>query len=221
VSIGVAVVAHESRRKAANELAERVDVNANLVSFDNGTLGCEGNHLRVLRTLALTGFDWCVILEDDAEPVDDFRFHVKHALAHTPGLIVGLYLGTGNPSGQPQRQIRAATIVAARHNYAWITADCLIGSVGYVIRTSLIADMLPTITARMGELPLRISRWAQDWGVKICYTVPSLVNHADAEPIGHPPGQPRSIRRAWSYGTRENWDTPAVPLGHCNEWSQP
>lgn len=217
MNLGVAVVAHDSRYHAAHWLADKVD--ASMVSFDNGTLGCEGNHLRVLTTLALTGFDWCVILEDDAQPVDDFRFHVEHALAFTPGLIVGLYLGTGNPSGQPQRQIRQAVLAAQSLRRAWISGDCLIGSVGYVIRTALIADMLPIIGRRTEELPLRISRWAQEWGVKICYTVPSLVNHADADPIGHPPGQPRAARRAWSYGTRRNWDTPAVPLGHCNNWS--
>ena len=215
----VGVVAHESRRETAQEVADKAG--ALIVSFDDGAMGCAGNHAALLHMLAQAGADWSVVVEDDAQPVDDFPVHVERALAFTPAPIVGLYLGTGNPSGQPQRQIRAASIVAARRDLAWIIADCLIGSVGYAIRTSLIEGMLPEIAERAEEWPLRVTRWAQDWGIQVAYTVPSLVDHADLEPVGHPPGAPRSIRRAWKHGTRRNWNTAAVPLGYCNEWSTP
>ena len=220
VKVAVGVVAHEDRFERAERLCHTVG--AVTCGLDDGALGCAGNHMLVLSKLV--GFDdadWCLVLEDDAV-VDPATFvaQVKAALGCAPAPIVGLYLGTGNPSGQPQRQIRQAVADATPHK-AWITADCLIGSVGYAIRTSLIEAMLREIADADGEFPLRVSRWAQQWDFDICYTMPSLVDHADDDPIGHPASQPRAQRRAWAYGTRENWDTGAVPLGHCNDWSKP
>ena len=223
VRIAVGVVAHKTRRERAERLAE--DVGAVVCNVDDGTLACAGNHLQVLGLLALLDADWCVVLEDDAMPVPNFPFYVKRALAHAPAPIVGLYLGTGNPSGQPQRQIGAAMRVA--RNRAWITADCLIGSVGYAIRVAspdglfiAIPEMLRWIAGDDSEFPLRVSRFAQEWGVGVCYTVPSLVDHYDGDPIGSTTWPARSVRKAWRFGVRDDWDTPAVALGFCNDWSK-
>lgn len=196
------------------------------LNLDDGTLGCAGNHALVLSRLAAAARDydcWCVVLEDDAVPVEDFRHHLTRALEHAPEPIVGLYLGTGNPSGEIQRQIRQAVLAAQKSNNAWIVSDCLIGSVGYALRASLITPMLGYITDRDEELPLRISRWAQQNNVAICYTMPSLVNHEDGPSVIAPyrvqPGITPSPRAAWNYGTRRQWNTGAVRMGHCPNWS--
>lgn len=225
--IAVGIVAHESRRAAADRLAGLTD--AEIVHVDDGTLGCARNHLAVLGLLAGYDTEWSVVLEDDAVPVGDFRTQVMRALVHAPAPLIGLYMGTGNPSGQVQRQMSAALMVAERRKLGWISADCLIGSVGYVIRTSLIDQMLPELDvtntaaearyARV-EFPLGLSRWAQNWGMPIAYTMPSLVDHADDTPIGYRPDEPRSVRKAWRWGIRTNWATQAVPLGYCNGWSE-
>ena len=216
--IVIGVVAHNQRRKQAEKLAEQVG--ASVCLFDDGTLKCEGNHLEVLRLLHCYDADWVVVLEDDAAPQPGFGIDVRAALRNPPAPVIGLYLGTGNPSGEPQRQIKAAVDAAKAQGAAWLLADCLIGSVGYAVRGSHIADMLDFITGRDEELPLRISRWAQARGHFIGYTQPSLVDHRDDEPIGRPWRGPHFLpRKAWNYGTRENWDTPAVRIGHCPVWS--
>jgi hypothetical protein len=219
VSIVIGVVAHQSRKETAQQL--RRDVGGAVCSFDDGTLGCEGNHIQVLRALARRHVDWCVILEDDAIPCKDFRQRVKEALPFAPAPIVGLYLGTGNPSGAVQRTIGVAVRAAAEKNAAWITSDCLIGSVGYAVRIRLITPLLAEIVNRDEELPLRISRWAQAAEISICYTQPSLVNHTDGPPVGFTGGA-RSERRAWNFHPRtlRNWDTKAVQLGDCGMWSR-
>lgn len=217
--IATGIVAHQSRVEQAECLAEQVG--AVICNVDDGTLQCAGNHGTVLSLLVCADADWVVCLEDDAEPVPGFAFHLQQALAHTPAPIVGLYLGTGNPSGQPQRQIRQAVLKADVTGAAWILGDCLIGSVGYVIRSSLIPDLLGALPEEEGEYPLRVSRWAQRWELPVAYTIPSLVNHADDDPVGHPVGQLRSTRRAWMCGSREDWDTGAVELGRCDGWSSP
>lgn len=220
----VGIVAHERRRVQAERLAQ--EVHAAVCNIDDGTLGCEGNHVAVLHMLSLLDADWCVVLEDDAVVTPDFLSHVKRALEHAPAPIVGLYLGTGNPSGEVQRQIRQAVMEATDLSRAWIVGDALIGAVGYAIRASLIPDMLGWIAGDYdAEHPLRISRWAQDWDLRVAYTQPSLVDHADNTPIGYSAEEfqkvPGGRRKAWNYGSQENWHTPAVELGHCPGWSAP
>jgi hypothetical protein len=217
VSIAIGIVAHVSR--AATARALRNDVGAVALNVDDGTLACEGNHIAVLRALAYRHVDWCVVLEDDAWPVRDFRTQVKNALAHAPAPVVGLYLGYGNPSGETQRVTGLAARTAKEQGKAWIVGDCLIGSVGYAVRIRMVEPMLDDISQRGEELALRITRWAQSWNVGICYTAPSLVDHADGVPIDGPMHR-RSERKAWYCGTRSNWDTGNVVLGYCPGWSR-
>jgi hypothetical protein len=222
VTIVVGIVAHTSRAETARVL--RRAVGASVCVFDDGSLRCEGNHIAVLNELSYRHADWCVVLEDDAQPVNNFRVHVKEALLHAPAPVVGLYLGTGNPSGAAQRTIGVAVRAAIERDWAWIVGDCLIGSVGYALRIRHAADLLADINGREGELPLRISRWAQSRDVPVCYTRPSLVDHADGEPVDCAmlaPGGRRGERRAWDYGTRKRWDTPAMVLGVVPGWSRP
>lgn len=211
----IGIVAHRSRSERAAELAYGLKAAAGNV--DDGELGCAGNHIEVLQQFASFEADWCCVLEDDAVPVRDFRHHLRQALDNAPEPIVGLYLGTGNPSGEVQIQIRQAVVTAREQRLAWILGDCLIGSVGYVVHADLRSDMLDYIRDRDEELPLRISRWVQHRGIGVCYTTPSLVDHDDTDTVDGP--AVRSERKAWSYGTRPNYDTPAVRLGHCPRWS--
>jgi hypothetical protein len=222
------VVAHRQRMERALELAD--EVGADVVNVDDGTLGCEGNHLQVLKELTEIEPDWAVVLEDDAQPVPDFHDQLRAALEHTPAHIVSLYLGTGNPSYQVQTQIGIAVRAAQELHRSWVLGDCLIGSVGYAVSGWLAQAMLPGIVERTGELPLRISRWAQQWEFKVAYTMPSLVEHADGTPIGYSEQEMANLRaakvvgsqrRAWSYGTPARWDTPVVELGYCPGWSSP
>lgn len=219
----VGVVAHPERREMATKLAEAVG--ADTISWDDGTRGdtltrCAAGHIRVLSGLREIDAPWVCVLEDDAIPVDDFLFHVKHALERTPARLVGLYLGTSGLT-ETQAQIKRAVAAAKDTSRAWILADCLIGSVGYVVESWLLPDIIGFIEGRSKEeLPLRISRWAQARRFDVAYTQPSLVDHNDGDSVGKPfraPGFPK--RRAWSYGTRHNWDTPTVKLGHCPIWS--
>lgn len=215
MDVTIGVVAHESRLERAETLI--LGLQAEAAYVDDGTLGCAGNHQVVLRQMDDPNTEWRVVLEDDAVPVHGFRGHVRRALAHAPAPVVGFYLGTGNPSGEVQIQIRQAVVAAKERRLAWIVGDCLIGSVGYAVHDGFCDEMLDYIWDRDEELPLRISRWAQARGVEVCYTCPSLVDHDDTDTVDGP--AVRSERRAWAFGVPGNWDTPSVRLGHCPKWS--
>jgi GR25 family glycosyltransferase involved in LPS biosynthesis len=227
VDLAVGIVAHPDRDEMATELGK--SLSAEVASFDTRALGkttdmaCAINHIVVLDWL-LHAASWIVVLEDDAVPVKDFRFHVKQAVTHAPSPFVSFYLGTGNAVSETQQQIRRAVGIARDNGDAWIVGDCLIGSVGYAVRGDVAEDMVEFIDSRAGrgeELPLRISRWAQDRGHPVAYTMPSLVDHDDGESIGRPYRSDFPKRKAWYHGTRDNWNTKATLLGYCPTWSKP
>jgi hypothetical protein len=223
----ITIVAHSQRAQQAENLAKQVGATITWDAREHlklGTnLGCALTHLDALKNFSVneTSSEWVTVLEDDAQPVTHFNDYLAGCLEYAPAPIVGLYLGTGNPSGESQRQIRQAVVTAQQRNLAWITADCLIGSVGYAIETHLLPDLIDFIDGRDEELPLRITRWAQDRNINICYTQPSLVNHDDTDSIGNPWRGPKRLqRRAWSFGGRNCWCTGSTKLGYCPIWSK-
>lgn len=223
----IGIVAHHTRADMAHDLVTRLEAEVCLVdqygpgSLQDGVRRCSFNHLKVLSELqALAANDeWCVVLEDDSIPVPGFRTHAARALECAPSPLVGFYLGQGIPSGIVQRNIRQALDDAQ----AWIVADCFLTSVGYAIKASLVGDLISDAERRNSEIPMRITRWSHERDILISYTNPSLVDHSDTDSVicaGVPLADRGTLPRvAWSHGTRNNWNTPAVRLGHCPNWS--
>jgi len=205
----IGVVAHTSRHQQAHTLSDTV--NADYLSVDDGTLGCEANHHDVQASLADLPTTWSVVLEDDAEPMPGFIEQLHQALPMSPSPIVSFYLGRRRP---PQWQNRILTAIgeAANTDSPWIVSTHLLHAVAYAIRTSL----LPSLLAHESTHPIdeHIGDWARRHGNTVAYTVPSLVDHADLPTIvKHRDGQPRRPgRRAWTVGSRESWSSRAVVM---------
>lgn len=221
------VVGHIDRKDMAYEVCRNVD--GQVVSLDDGSMGCEANHHAVLTYLAdqanlveLDGPTWLVALEDDAQPVPDFPHHLDRALAASPSPVVGLYLGTGNPSGSVQRALITAITSARATDRAWLQADWFVSAVGYAVKRELVDDLLDFCRDRTEEWPLRVTRWAQDRVIDVSYTFPSLVNHADVQSVISPTRFNRQPRRAHSWGVAGKWKTRVVRIiGDCPPWSVP
>lgn len=217
------VVAHESRGPRISELCAAVHPDVISVDTWSDQLGCEDNHLAVLRQLLALGEhgDWCAVLEDDAKPVPALRGQLAEALPCAPAPIVSLYMGTGNPSGPVQREAFIPAVQQAQHQgAAWVMADALIGSVGYVVPWDVLADLVPELELRTGELPLRMTRWAQDLQLPVCYTMPSLVDHNDDDSVNAATAANRLPRRAHWFGSALRWNTGTVAMtAHIPPWS--
>lgn len=228
----IGVVAHHRRTAAGESLAHLVT--ADYMSIDRGNPadvadGCAraaANHIKVLEWMwQEIRVGWAVVLEDDALPSPRLRHTLSLALHRAPSLLVGLYLGTGNPSGPVQRAIQPSHLRAHACGAAWLSADWFTSSVAYAVHRTVIGDMLDSIRGMECELPLRITRWAQDAGIRTSYTRPSLVDHDDIRasvvyPLGAHEQTNRLPRRAWSFGRREDWATRVIPIeGHCPPWS--
>lgn len=223
MTFSIGVVAHIARQQMAEQLANQVQ--ADCISVDDGTLGCEQNHLHVQQHLHAhhPDTDWHLILEDDAIPCNNFREQLHQALTVAPTPIVSLYLGTNRPhyyqpigtrSATPLQPLIADATQRADHtNTPWITSRSLFHAVAYTIRTDLVDDLLNNIEPSR-PIDKAISRWAETRHHPVAYTWPSLTNHRDEPTLfHHPDGAPRTEpRKAWRHGTRATWTNQTVQL---------
>ena len=201
--IVIGVVADMRRQQQAWDLAKALD--ATVVSFDDGTLGCTRNHLKVWTKLLQHGGNWAVVIEDDALLCDDFDTTLAAVLAKPPADIVGLYLGKNYPRAW-QRVIKPKMATDAH----WITSTHLLHGLGTCMRMSLLEDMLRFVGRMEDGWPIdeKITHWCRLRGHRVAYTKPSIIEHADGPSLlVHPDGDKRELpRRAWEFGRRDEWD---------------
>lgn len=210
----IGIVAHTARAEQAHHLMETVG--AAYMSIDDGTLGCEPNHRKVwLWHLEHCTTEWAISLEDDAQPVPNFREQAAAALTQTDSHIVSFYLGKHRLPVWEKRKQRAMT--AAEHDDAhWLTGTTLLHAVGVAIRTDLLSDLLTYSTQFPTTFPNdeAITHWANNEGHAVTYTWPSLVDHADQPTLFvHPDKLPRHPgRKAYKTGQRPTWNNKTVTL---------
>jgi hypothetical protein len=212
MSHSVGIVGHADRTELINTLADRI--RPDILSIDDGQLGCEGNHRNVWKRLAndYPSSRWTVVIEDDALPVADFDTQLEAALRVAPTPVVSLYLGRLRP---PQHQGAIGKLVATNPAEHWLVATRLLHAVGVAIRTPLVPDMLSHVST-WPRCPIdeAITRWCIDSRNRVSYTWPSLVDHADTPTVvQHPDRQPRPPgRTAWRVGERTAWAASSAAL---------
>lgn len=203
------VVAHEDRRGRASELHATLSQSYHTGLFlDDGKLGCDYNHLDAWdSTAANADTGWCMILEDDAEPIPELEFHLGWALWHSPAPIVSLYLGRGRPVHW-QRRIGNAM----RFDRPYIVTTHLLHCVAVAIRTELVCELITDARTAIDEankpIDEALTEAIQARNLPVAYTNPSLVDHAADLPSvaqhryveAHP-----EARVAWAVGVRESW----------------
>lgn len=202
----IAIVAHTNRAAMAEQLA--VTVNAERISWDDGTLGCDLNHRHAWKHHAGTTSDWAVVLEDDAIPVHGFLAQLDPALAVAPAPIVSLYLGTSRPPNW-QGPIRATLRDIRRTDAAWITTTSLLHAVAVAIRRPLLPSLLQWLPDIPKPIDEAITTWAKGHGHTVAYTWPSLIDHADGPTLfAHPDKKLRERRRiAHHAAPRRAWNS--------------
>lgn len=210
----IGIVAHTARAEQAHQLMETVG--AAYMSIDNGHLKAEGNHTTVWRWLNNhCTDDWCIVLEDDAIPVPDFRNQLTQALDTAPTkTVVSLYMGRKRPPHW-QNHLKEASEKADQADACWITGTHLLHGVGIAINTELVPDMLTHTATTRYPWDYRVAAWALTRKHPIHYTWPSLIEHADQPSVitQHPDKMPRTPgRTAWRAAPRQQWTSNAIPL---------
>lgn len=206
--IAYGVCAHHERLDQAQRLLETLPVEGRVLACDNGTKGELRNHddtwLAAYEVAMEEGLDWCVVLEDDAEPVWRFSEYLPQILANVPEPgIVCLYTGTGRPP-QYQATIEQACYQAQHSGAAWLRSRShrLLWGVAVAMPTYQVPYMLEGVQGDMSPYDYRIGHYALSTGTPVHYTYPSMVDHADGLTlIQHQDGQPRTeVRKAWATG---------------------
>lgn len=211
----IGVVGHPDRYAHIAQLCNTI--HPEVLSMDTQQIGCGQNHLEVIRQLRSRTSGWCVVMEDDAEPVDGFRDQLAAALPLAPARIVSFYAGTGYPQNWQARYVNA---IAA--DTSWMLCERLLHGVCYALHPSVVHDMTSTVgvlvNSRYG-VDEAISKVALGHGWKVAYTNPSLVDHADEKAVqisrfslGQIGGAPKRPRKAHKVGTRNTWTDSCVTI---------
>jgi len=211
----IGVVAHTARADEAHQLME--NVGAAYMSVDNGTMGCEHNHLRTWRWLnEHTEDEWVIVLEDDAKPIPHFNQHLAEALKHAPAPIVSLYRGHNVNNPAAEKAGLDATVRANTETASWVTCHLLLHAVAVAVKTDILPHLITHIESIRSSLPIdeAISHYAMRNRTLIAYTHGSLVDHADTpsvivkhrDKLPRPPG-----RVAYQLGAPQ-WTQKAVKL---------
>ena len=202
--MNIGIVAHRLREEAARQL-ER-DVAADHVGFDDTGMGCRGNHTAVWRWHAEHPAAWAVTLEDDARPVGEFRTQLTAALAVAPAPVVSLYLGTGYID---DRRTGATVQWAEKTDACWLLTGTVRSAVGLAISGDYVNELVAGLGHGSQAIDRAIGQWVRRRGLKVAYTMPSLVDHADIPSLVS--RFRRAPRRAWRVGKRERWTDHAMP----------
>ena len=220
-SLLIGVVAHNSRLERARALAEQTQ--AQILNIDNTNTGdrglkliaCANNHLEVLRQLqtlvvpnpglhSIFGQRWCIILEDDALPVNAFRVHAAAALRYAPSQLVGFYIGRlGNVT---------ALELAQSVDKAWVMTDHMVSAVAYAIRSDVLDHLILQYPQHdpAASPEVRVTDWTRRNNLRFSYTVPCLVDHSDGKSLifmENNTREMRQLRQAWKVGTAPDWNT--------------
>lgn len=201
VTCSVVIPTVESRIDLANSLALRTGGEIIVDPVGDGSeRSATDNHVRAMLSVGSTE-DWVVVLEDDAEPIDDFQSVLRDQLSevNVPS-VVSLYLGMGRPA-RIQKTIER-TISDLPGTASWIECRSLFWGVGVCIPGSYVDSVAEYALSSSRPWDQAVSLWAMSKRLPILYTWPSLVDHIDEDTtITHSDGQGRDPgRKAWRVG---------------------
>ena len=153
-------------------------------------------HTEAIRIAAALG-ERCIIMEDDAIPVEGFMERAEMHVAEYPSELISFYLGTGRPKGWQDwitDAISKGAMVSESDN--WIMMPTLIHGVCYTFPASRAQDLCDVLKRLNGSIKEADSAVGAAWRNGVIYPVESLVEHRDQGSVErHPDGQPRTEPR--------------------------
>lgn len=185
------VVVGDTRREAqAKALANKL--HAPLALDTAGRWGPSANHLRAWILGNTEPCDWICVIEDDAILCNDFLTKAEKTLCDTSHQAVSFYLGTNYPTNlAPFAEKKAKS--AAERGDTWIELSTLNHAVAVAIRQTHAAKLIEYLERSKSSTDEAINQWLQMRRYRVCYPLPSLVDHLDEQSIIAP--QSRSDRK--------------------------
>lgn len=201
MNVKVVIPTIKSRSDIANSLALRTGGELIIDPVGDGTeRSATDNHVRALLS-ADKSSNWVVVLEDDADPIDNFVEILNRQLETIDNdKIVSLYLGQQRPA-HVQKTIKR-TVGSLPKNTAWLKNKMLYWGVGVCIPTRMADSVAEYALTSSRPWDTSVGVWALTTKTEVWYTWPSMVDHLDDETtIRHADGRAReSGRKAWNVG---------------------
>ena len=189
----IIIVSHYKRSDWVRKLLDVFPGAFVVVDFlDRGSLWA---HTEAIKLAALLNVR-CIIMEDDAIPVEGFDWLAARWIAETPNDLISFYLGTSRPVAmQPQIDWAIKNVPVAQRAIS-IRLPTLIHGVCYTFppdQAQRLADGLKRLNGRIREADYAVGAI---WSWSVLYPVESLVEHRDQGSVErHPDGQPRTEPR--------------------------
>ena len=183
------IVGHHSRVEWIEQLQAAIPGAAAVV--DCGSRGALEGHVKALKIAREVG-GRCIIMEDDAIPVQGFVPLAARWCERFPDALISFYLGTGRPASW-QARVDDALECTGRD---YIVLPRLIHGVCYSLPANRIGRTLDRIKA-MGDTDEPADYIVgRGFGREVIYPVESLVEHRDGQSVErHPDGEARIERR--------------------------
>lgn len=183
------IVGHHSRIDWIAQLQNEIEGAAAVV--DNGNGGALQGHIKALQIAEQVG-ERCIIIEDDAIPVEGFVDSARKWCDRFPNDLISFYLGTGRPASWQARVDDALERSARDH----IVLPRLIHGVCYSIPQACISRVVERVMAAGDALDGADYVIGRAYHRQVLYPVESLVEHRDGDSVErHPDGEPRIERR--------------------------
>lgn len=201
VTIQIVIPTVRSRLETAHSLALRTGGEIIVDPLGDGSeRSATDNHVRAMQ-YADPSSEWIVILEDDADPIDNFTDVLREQLSSIDAdKIVSLYLGKQRPpSIQPTLE---RTIASAPEDTSWLVTRMLYWGVGVCIPGKDAESVADHVLTSSRPWDTSVGHWALTHRRQVWYSWPSLVDHLDGETsIHHADGMARPEgRHAWRTG---------------------
>jgi hypothetical protein len=190
----IIIVSHYKRSDWVRKLLDVFPGAFVVVDFlDRGALWA---HTEAIKLAAMLN-ERCIIMEDDAIPVEGFADLAARWYHWYPDELISFYLGTGRPKAW-QDWITGAFNKGAMvsDSDGWVRLPALIHGVCYTFppdQAQAIGDGLKRLNGSVKEADTAVGK---AWGKPVLYPVESLVEHRDQGSVErHPDGQPRTEPR--------------------------
>lgn len=184
------IVGHHARTEWVARLQQAIPGAAAVIDYQGK--GAQEGHQQALA-IARDAGTRCIIVEDDAIPVEGFLERAQQWCDRHPEELISFYLGTGRPATWQSR----VDIALETTQHDFIALPRLIHAVCYSIPEHHVDRVLKRLQKGDEGADYAIGR---AWGRSVIYPVESLVQHRDGKSVErHPDKELRTERRVARY----------------------
>ena len=166
--LSITIMAHPERKDWAEELSQQL--NAPIVYDQKNNIWdtCRRSWLSMVDSES----EYSLVLQDDAILCTDFINIAEKVLNRD--LIYSFYAGNLLAGRLKQAQSQGDDI---------LITNMIFNEVAICMPTKYISEMIEYCDKREATTDQEIGKWARQRGIKICNTIPSLVDHRDTDSI--------------------------------------